>query len=107
MDATTMTTAGPARQTGPIGGTPESAAWFRAVLEEIGETQSSLARLMKRCGDDRQKATILRNIQRMANGEARVSGEMRVLLHFLRRSRAKRKAAEAQAAAAALADAGE
>ena len=70
-------------------GTPESAAWFRAALVEIGETQSSLAKLMKRCGDDRQPRTILRNMQRMALGEARVSGEMRVVLHFLRHSRVR------------------
>jgi hypothetical protein len=83
---------------GPIGGTPESAAWFRAALEELEETQSSLARLMHRKGDDRQPATILRTIQRMANGEARVSGEMRVVLTLM--LRAKRKAlrrAEAKA----------
>ena len=72
---------------GPIGGTPESAAWFRAMLEELGETQSSLARLMHRKGDDRQPATILRTIQRMANGEARVSGEMRVILTMMKRAK--------------------
>ena len=68
----------------------EGAAFFRAALRELGETQSSLARLMKKHGDDRQPATILRNIQRMANGEARVSGEMRVLLNFLLRGRRER-----------------
>lgn len=82
---------------GPIRGTPESAAWFRAMLEEIGETQSSLARLMHRKGDDRQPATILRTIQRMACGEARVSGEMRVILTMMKRAKnraEKRIAAE-------------
>jgi hypothetical protein len=69
---------------GPIGGTGESAAWFRAMLEEPGETQSSLARLMQRKGDDRQPATIPRRIQRMANGEARVWGEMRVILTIMK-----------------------
>ena len=72
-------------------GSPESAAWFREQLTAIEETQSGLARLMKRCGDDRQPPTILRNIQRMALGEARVSGEMRVLLHFLRRGKEKKR----------------
>ncbi len=76
---------------GPIGGTPESAAWFRAMLEQLGENQSSLARLMHRKGDDRQPATILRTIQRMATGEARVSGEMRVILTMM--LRAKKRAA--------------
>jgi hypothetical protein len=85
---------------GPIGGTPESAAWFRAMLAELGETRSSLARLMHRKGDDRQPATILRTIQRMATGEARVSGEMRVILTMMRRAKnraEKRAAAEAEA----------
>jgi len=70
-------------------GTAESAEWFRAMLKEIGETQSGLARLMQRNGDDRQAATILRNIQRMANGEARVSGEMRVILTMISREKKK------------------
>jgi hypothetical protein len=74
-------------RTGPIGGTPESAAWFRAMLEELGETQASMARLMKRKGDDRQPATIERHMRRMANGEARVSGEMRVILTMMLRAK--------------------
>ncbi len=85
-------------------GTPESAAWFRAMLVEIGETQASLARLMKRKGDDRKLATIERNIRRIATGHARVSGEMRVVLTMMRsgkrqaEKRAATKAAECQAA---------
>jgi hypothetical protein len=73
-------------------GTPEGAAFFRAALQELEESQSSLARLMQRYGDDRKPATILRNIQRMANGEARVSGEMRVLLNFMLRGKRRRLA---------------
>jgi hypothetical protein len=65
------------------GGRSESAAFFRAALQEIGETQTSLARLLKRGGDDRRPSTILRTIQRMALGEARVSGEMRFILKML------------------------
>jgi hypothetical protein len=80
-------------------GTPEDAEWFRVMLKEIGETQSSLARLMERNGDDRKAATILRNIQRMANGEARVSGEMRVILTMI--SRAQKKRAKAAAVSGA------
>ena len=81
---------------GPLGGTPESAAWFRSALENLGETQSSLARLMHRKGDDRKLNTILRTIQRMAIGEARVSGEMRVILTMMQRAkdRGERRAAE-------------
>lgn len=78
----------------PVRGNAESAKFFRHALEQLGENQSSLARLMKRHGDDRQPATILRNIQRMATGEARVSGEMRVLLNFMLRGKKKRDAAK-------------
>lgn len=74
----------------------DSAAFFRAALAELGETQSSMARLMKRWGDDRQPATILRNIQRMANGEARVSGEMRVLINFMLRGKKRRESAKSR-----------
>lgn len=81
----------------PVRGNAESATFFRQTLEQLGENQSSLARLMKRHGDDRQPATILRNIQRMATGEARVSGEMRVLLNFMLRGKKKRDAAKAAA----------
>lgn len=73
-------------------GTPESAAFFRAALQELEETQGSLARLMQKYGDDRKPATILRNIQRMASGDARVSGEMRVLLNFMLRGKKRRLA---------------
>jgi hypothetical protein len=81
----------------PQKGTPESAAWFRAALEELEQTQASFARLLKRKGDDRQPGTILRNIQRMAKGEARVSGEMRVIITMMRSG--KRKAAKQAATA--------
>jgi hypothetical protein len=76
--------------------TPESAAWFREVLEALGETQASMARLMKRKGDDRQLETIARHMRRMANGEARVSGEMRVILTMMLRAkeRGERRTAE-------------
>ena len=84
----------------PTSGTAESAAWFKGTLAELGETQASMARLMLRNGDDRAPATVERHIRRMANGEARVSGEMRVVLTML--SRGKRKAiAREQATAAA------
>jgi hypothetical protein len=73
----------------PARGTAESAAWFREALAEIGETQASMARLMKRKGDDRQPETIARHMRRMATGEARVSGEMRVILTMMRRVRGR------------------
>jgi hypothetical protein len=68
-------------------GTPEGAEWFRAALEELGETQASMARLMKRKGDDRNPETIARHMRRMACGEARVSGEMRVILTMMLRAK--------------------
>ena len=71
----------------PGRGSPESAAWFRDKLEVLGMGQSALARLMIAHGDDRQFATILRSVGRMASGEARVSGEMRALLGMLQEAR--------------------
>ena len=70
----------------PGRGSAESAAWFRDKLAALGISQSALARLMLEHGDDRQKATILRSLSRMASGEARVSGEMRALLGTLDRT---------------------
>ena len=61
----------------------ESAAWFRDTLEELGHSQSSLARLMTGLGDPRPPAVILRSINRMATAQSRVSGEMRVILRLL------------------------
>jgi hypothetical protein len=85
----------------PNTGTPESAAWFRAELEALGQTQTGFAKWLQRRGDDRKPATILRHIQRMATGEARVSGEMRVILSMMRKGAVKaEKAAKARAAAA-------
>jgi hypothetical protein len=73
--------------TTPGRGSPESAAWFRDMLAKLDETQASMARLMKRKGDDRQLATIERTIRRMACGDARVSGEMRVILTMMLRAK--------------------
>ncbi len=61
-------------------GSAETAAWFRARLDELGIGQSDLARVHLANGDDRPMDTILRNLRRMASGEARVSGEMRAWL---------------------------
>ncbi len=70
---------------------PGGADDFRAFLAEIGESQSSFARTLKRIGDDREMGTILRHVQRMATGEARISGEMRVIMAVFRNSRRKRR----------------
>lgn len=60
---------------------------FRAKIAGLGLTQSGLARRMKELGDDRDEKNILRSIQRMVAGDARVSGEMRALLGLLERTR--------------------
>ena len=78
----------------PTTGTPESGAWFKAQLEELGQTQSGFARWLEKRGDDRKPGTILRYVQRMANGEARVSGEMRVILSMMRAGARKHSKAE-------------
>jgi hypothetical protein len=75
----------------PTTGTPEGAAWFRAELEALGMTQTGLAKWLKKRGDDRQPGTILRHVQRMANGEARISGEMRVILSMMRAGAERQK----------------
>lgn len=68
--------------------TPEEAvASFREAFEELGITQRRLAVQMQAIGDRRKFDAILRSIQRMASGEARVSGEMQVILELLRRER--------------------
>ncbi|RKK01674.1 hypothetical protein EBE87_27125 [Pseudoroseomonas wenyumeiae] len=83
----------------PTTGTSESAAWFRAELEALGQTQAGFAKWMKRRGDDRPLANIERHIRRMASGANRVSGEMRVILNMMRKGVAKaEKAAQARAA---------
>lgn len=84
----------------PTTGSPESAAWFRAELEALGMTQSGLAKWLAKRGDDRKPGTILRHVQRMANGEARVSGEMRVILSMMRTGAAKARKKEAAQATA-------
>ena len=50
----------------------------------IGMSQNGFARWLKRRGDDRKEATIQRHIERLASGESRVTGEMRVILSMMR-----------------------
>ena len=58
---------------------------FRQALEDLAITQSELARRMRDLGDDRDEKNILRSIQRMVAGDARVSGEVRALLGMMKR----------------------
>jgi hypothetical protein len=80
----------------PAEGDAESAAWFRAQLKELGFTQGAFARFMKRRGDTRPERNVLRSIQRMCVGKARVPGKMRVLLGLMLRSKRRRMARAAR-----------
>jgi hypothetical protein len=60
---------------------------FRSTLAELGLTIGGLTRVMIRHGDCRPATTIKRRMRRIANGEIRLSGEMRVILGMLRRGR--------------------
>ena len=56
---------------------------LRERIARLGMTQTGLARRMKELGDDRDEKNILRSIQRMIAGDARVSGEMRAMLGMM------------------------
>lgn len=62
---------------------------MRAALEGMNLNQSGFAALMRGLGDGREFRTILRSVQRMATGDARVSGEMQVILSLLGRDRSR------------------
>lgn len=79
-----------------IEGTNSGAASFKAAIDTLDLNQSSFAGLLAELGDSRELKTILRSVQRMAGAEARVSGEMHVILTLLERDRARaRRVAEA------------
>ena len=71
-------------------GDAESATWFRTQLLELGFTQGAFARFMVRRGDTRPKRNVLRSIQRMCAGQARVPREMCVLLGLMLRSKQRK-----------------
>jgi hypothetical protein len=56
---------------------------FTKALTDLGLGPGALSTIMTRFGDDRPRQNIRRNLQRMATGEARVSGEMRAILNIL------------------------
>ena len=62
---------------------------LRAELGDLGFSQTGFAGLMNALGDSRETKTILRSIQRMSSGDARLSGEMQVILTLLRREDAR------------------
>jgi len=63
----------------------ESALFFNETLAALGDTQTGFARRLAELGDERKPVTILRHVQRIANGEAVMSAEMRVLLKLISR----------------------
>ena len=72
-----------------IGADRAEADALRAAIEGMELNQSSFAALLRGLGDGRELRTILRSIQRMAAADARVSGEMQVILSLLGRDRAR------------------
>ena len=62
---------------------------LRERIAKLGLNQSSMARHMRELGDHRPEKNILRSIQRMVSGEARISGEMRALLGLMERQAAE------------------
>lgn len=78
--------------------TPAGGAKLRQDLANMSLNQSTLADLMAELGDKRELKSILRSIQRMAGEEARLSGEMHVILTLLLRQhrRARRLADQAE-----------
>jgi hypothetical protein len=74
---------------------PIDAEALRASIESMSMNQSSFAGHLSELGDKRELKTILRSIQRMASADARVSGEMQVILTLLERERSRaRRCAE-------------
>ncbi|WDZ97340.1 hypothetical protein Herbaro_06000 [Herbaspirillum sp. WKF16] len=68
----------------PPGSMPEERTnLFRELLEELDETPTELALRLRRLGDYRSKAAIMRSIQRMSAGDTAVSGEMLVIAKML------------------------
>jgi hypothetical protein len=59
---------------------------FRSRLTALGLSQSNMARLMIRLGDQRMEKNVVRSIQRMVAGDSRVSAEMAALVGMLDRS---------------------
>jgi hypothetical protein len=69
---------------------------MRTRIGGLSLNQSSFAGLLSALGDKREPKAILRSVQRMANSDSRVSGEMWVILKLLERDIARaRRLAEA------------
>jgi hypothetical protein len=61
---------------------------LRAAIAGLELTLSGFARRLQELGDDRSHENILRSVQRMISGDARVSGEMRALIGLLKEAQA-------------------
>ena len=68
---------------------------LRAKIATLGFSQTGLARRMIELGDDRTEKNIVRSIQRMIAGDARVSGEMRAMLGLMAKQQADANSADA------------
>ena len=60
---------------------------LRTAIANLGISQTGLTRRMIQLGDGRTEKNIVRSIQRMIAGDARVSGEVRALLGLMGRTR--------------------
>lgn len=69
----------------------DQAEAMRSSIERLALNQSSFAGLLSELGDKRELNSILRSVQRMTNADARVSGEMQVVLTLLARARSRAK----------------
>jgi hypothetical protein len=58
-------------------------AAFRAELDQLGLSQSALARRMSELGDPRDVKTILRSVSNWCRGAVAVPGEMWVVIRLL------------------------
>jgi hypothetical protein len=56
---------------------------FKALLDELDEKTTELAKRLRGLGDYRSVPTILRGIQRMSAGDTAVSGEMLAIVRML------------------------
>jgi hypothetical protein len=64
---------------------------LRAEIEALGFNQSSFARRLQELGDNRPIKSIIRSVQRMVSGEARVGGETRGVVGLLEETQVLRQ----------------
>jgi hypothetical protein len=62
---------------------------LRGAIAGLGMSHSGFARRMQELGDNRPHKNILRMVQRMLVGDARVSGEIRALIGLMQEVKAR------------------